>query len=233
MLFQIKAVVLWPRRSGFEPRKLDFQLGRVNIISGASKTGKSAIIPIIDYCLCSDSCGIPVETIRNACEWFGIIIATDQGEMLFARKEPGTQKQTSEMYCKEAQVIDAVPNRISGNTTTDAIKSKLGDLCGLSRLDLSVAGSSTAFSQRVSFRDLMAFVFQPQNVVANPDVMFYKADTYQHREKMVHPTGACAGLRNGGHADSVWSYVNSSEQKEPACLLSSGCIRSFVFAATG
>ena len=30
----------------------------------------------------------------------------------------------------------------------------------------------------------MAFTFQPQNIVANPDVMFFKADTTEHREKL-------------------------------------------------
>ena len=34
---------------------------------GASKTGKSAVIPIIDYCLASGKCSIPVGTIRRAC----------------------------------------------------------------------------------------------------------------------------------------------------------------------
>ncbi len=31
---------------------------------------------------------------------------------------------------------------------------------------------------------MMAFTFQPQNIVANPDVLFFKADTYEHREKL-------------------------------------------------
>jgi hypothetical protein len=31
---------------------------------------------------------------------------------------------------------------------------------------------------------MSAFTFQPQNLVANPDVFFYKADTYEHREKL-------------------------------------------------
>jgi hypothetical protein len=30
----------------------------------------------------------------------------------------------------------------------------------------------------------MAFIFQPQNIVANPDVLFFKADTFEHREKL-------------------------------------------------
>ena len=36
----------------------------------------------------------------------------------------------------------------------------------------------------MSFRDLVAFMFQPQNVVANPNVLFYKTDSYEHREKL-------------------------------------------------
>ncbi|MGA2712778.1 MAG: DUF3732 domain-containing protein [Bryobacteraceae bacterium] len=30
----------------------------------------------------------------------------------------------------------------------------------------------------------MAFTFQPQNIVANPDILFFKADTTEHREKL-------------------------------------------------
>ena len=38
--------------------------------------------------------------------------------------------------------------------------------------------------KRTGFRDLMAFTFQPQNIVANPDILFFKADTTEHREKL-------------------------------------------------
>ena len=31
----------------------------------------------------------------------------------------------------------------------------------------------------------MAFLFQPQNIVANADVLFYKADTMEHRKKLI------------------------------------------------
>ena len=36
-----------------------------------------------------------------------------------------------------------------------------------------------------SYRDFMAFLFQPQNIVANADVLFYKADTMEHRKKLI------------------------------------------------
>lgn len=69
MFFQIKEIVLWPKNGSLEPRRLPFEKGKVNVISGGSRTGKSAIIPIIDYCLGSKKCRIPVNTIRNSCEW--------------------------------------------------------------------------------------------------------------------------------------------------------------------
>src|SRR6266536_6029758 len=105
MYFQIKEVVLWPKRAGLAPSRVKFDLGKANIISGTSRTGKSAIIPIIDYCLGSDKCTIPVNTIRDACSWFGIVVHTASGEKLFARREPGQQKATGDMFVLEASEI--------------------------------------------------------------------------------------------------------------------------------
>lgn len=41
----------------------------VNIITGDSKTGKSALVEIIDYCLCSSRCTIPKGKITD----FGVL----------------------------------------------------------------------------------------------------------------------------------------------------------------
>ena len=98
MYLQIREIVLWPRNPNFEPRRLQFELGKVNVISGASRTGKSAVIPIIDYCLGAGTCSIPVKTIRKYCEWFGVVVATAQGDKLMARREPGAQRNTDDMY---------------------------------------------------------------------------------------------------------------------------------------
>lgn len=184
MYLQIREIVLWPRNPNFEPRRLQFELAKVNVISGASRTGKSAVIPIIDYCLGAGTCSIPVKTIRKYCEWFGVVVATSQGDKLLARREPGPQRSTDDMYLLEAERISDIPRRIAKNTNADAVKRLLDELAGLSKLDFSGGEESTGFDGRPSFRDLAAFTFQPQNVVANPDVLFFKANTYEHREKL-------------------------------------------------
>lgn len=184
MYFQIRGIVLWPRNKKFKPHTLRFELGKVNVISGASRTGKSAVIPIIDYCLGASTCSIPVNTIRKYCEWFGIVVATEQGDKLLARKEPGSQRSTNDMFMLEAKEINKIPLHISKNTNVVAVKRLLDDLANLPNLDFYGGEDSSGFDGRPAFRDLAAFTFQPQNVVANPDVLFFKANTYEHREKL-------------------------------------------------
>lgn len=182
MYFQLLKLILWPRTDE-KPRELDFHPGVVNVISGASKTGKSAVIPIIDYCLASDKCAIPVGVIRENCSWFGIVIDTVEGQKLLARREPGDQQSTGDMVLIEADTVE-IPDRIEGKDTTQAnVKKVLDRLAGLTNLGFD-PDSEAASQSRPSFRDLMAFTFQPQNIVANPDVMFFKADTSEHRDKL-------------------------------------------------
>ena len=184
MFFQIKEIVLWPRNSALTPRRVQFELGKVTVISGASRTGKSAVIPIIDYCLGSKSCSIPVKTIRNACEWFGVVVKTSMGDKLFARREPGAQRSTDEMYVLEAATISDIPTKLIKNSTASDVRRLLDELAGLSNLDFGAGESRSGFEGRPSFRDLSAFLFQPQNVVANPEVLFFKTDRHEHREKL-------------------------------------------------
>jgi hypothetical protein len=184
MFFQIKEIILWSKNAALKPRRLLFELGKVNIISGASKTGKSAIIPIIDYCLGAGKCRIPSGIIRDACEWFGILVQTDMGQKLFARREPGSQKSIGDMFVLEGKEITIPENINSKNTRSDAVKQSLDYFAGLTALDFNFDKNVSGFKARPSFRDLSAFIFQPQNVVASPDVLFYKCDTYEHREKL-------------------------------------------------
>jgi len=182
MYFQLRKLILWPRSDG-EPRELDFLPGVVNVISGASKTGKSAVIPIVDYCLASDKCAIPVGVIRENCSWFGIVIETVEGQKLLARREPGDQQSTGDMVLIEGDTVE-VPRRIELKDTTHLnVKKTLDRLAGLTNLGFE-PDSDAPNQSRPSFRDLVAFTFQPQNIVANPDVMFFKADTSEHRDKL-------------------------------------------------
>ena len=53
----IKSIIIFDKNG--EKRVVPLKQG-VNIITGESKTGKSALVEIIDYCLCSTRCTMPV-----------------------------------------------------------------------------------------------------------------------------------------------------------------------------
>lgn len=180
MDFQIERLILWSRDEKHPPRELHFKPGAVNVISGASKTGKSAIIPIVDYCLGSERCSIPVGTIRDATRWFGVVLRSAQGRHLFARREPEGQRSTGDMYVAEGPEIETPQSTPIRNTSVEVVKAQLDAIAGLTNLDFDVAEIGRGFSGRPSFRDMVSFTFQPQNIVANPNVLFYKADSFQH-----------------------------------------------------
>ncbi|MDE0260162.1 MAG: DUF3732 domain-containing protein [Gammaproteobacteria bacterium] len=183
MKLQVEAVILWPRDTESAPRVLKFKPGLVNVITGGSKTGKSAIIPILDYCLGADKCTIPVGPIREACSWFGVLLVSEYGRHLLARREPENQQSTADMHLLEGNEV-SIPDVVHRNISVGAVKGYLDELAGLTKLDFDVQATGSGFKGRPSFRDMTAFIFQPQNVVANPAVLFYKADSYAHREKL-------------------------------------------------
>jgi hypothetical protein len=210
MELQILEVILWPKNSA-PPRRLKFFPGKVNIISGASKTGKSAVVPIIDYCLCSSKCSIPVGVIREACSWFGILIQTKEGKKLLARREPGDNIQSSDMFILEGTQIE-LPLTIGGkNSNVEAIKEMLNGLSGLSNQGFDPA-SDSGFKSRAGFRDLMAFTFQPQNIVANPDVLFYGSDTTAHREKLKTIFSYVLGATTAEMLSAEWELASLNKE---------------------
>lgn len=183
MKFSIRKIILWPKKDGQTYREIPFELGKINVITGSSRTGKSALIPIIDYCLGAQKCSIPVDTIRNACTWFGVLFELDREQMLLCRKEPGLKASTGEMFILRGNDI-CIPETIDSNITSDEVKNILNELFSMSFLELDPY-SDRMGSARPSYRDFMAFLFQPQNIIANSEVLFYKADTTEHRQKLI------------------------------------------------
>ncbi len=184
MQFQIKKVIIWPKKVDFGPRIVSFRENSVNVITGESRTGKSAVIPIIDYCLGASKCAIPVDTIRNACCWFGVLAQVEGAEWLFARKGPDQHESTGEMFVESGASV-SIPDVIaSGNTTADAMKQSLNELAGLTDLPMAQRTEGFIKGSRPSFRDLVSFVFQPQNVVANSDVLFFKTGQTEYRQRL-------------------------------------------------
>jgi hypothetical protein len=168
----------------FLPQIVPFEPGKVNVITGASRTGKSAIIPIIDYCLASIDCSIPIDTIRDYAAWYGIVVKTALEEVLIARKVPvGTTSSNEFFLMRGSNLIPPVIIKQS-NEKLDGVKNLLNGLSGVPYFELNNESENNGYQARLSFRDLMAFAFQSQDIVANQNILFYKTHSHEHREKL-------------------------------------------------
>lgn len=184
MQFQILNLVIWPKNEELLPQVVEFQPGKLNVITGASRTGKSAIIPIIDYCLASKECTIPIDTIRDHASWYGIVVSTSVEKILISRRVPQGNQSSNDFFVLRGKQL-VIPLQVGqANETTDGIKLMLDGLAALPYLNLHGTGDNIPYQSRLGFRDLMAFVFQSQDIVANQNILFYKTHAHEHREKL-------------------------------------------------
>ncbi len=182
MNIAILKVILWPKDTRHLPRIIPFLPGKINVITGESAAGKSTLSSIIDYCLGSGKCSIPVGLIREVTGWFGLHLQLANTEMIVARRNPEDQQTTGDFYWVEGLKLP-MPLTVEKNARVDDLKNRFNQISHLPSLDFT-ADEIVGFGSRPSFRDMAAFNFQPQHIVANPYTFFYKADTTEHREKL-------------------------------------------------
>jgi hypothetical protein len=183
MNFQLLKLIIWPQNNRLMPRIVEFKPGKVNVITGASRTGKSAIIPIIDYCLASSDCFIPIDTIRDFTSWYGVVFEAETEQILISRRVPIGNKVSNDFYLLRGSSINIPLEITESNEKSENVKHILNTIAGLPYFDLGHEGEAS-FQSRLSFRDLMAFVFQNQDVVANQNILFYKTHAHKHRERL-------------------------------------------------
>lgn len=171
---QIRKIVLYSHKG--KVREVKFNINAINIITGGSKRGKSAVIDIIDYCLGSSKCNVAEGIISNTVSWFGVLLWFPGSEIFIARRNPppGTSI-TDDAYFEEINQIDVLPTfPITPNSTISAIKKVLDDRLGLGDAleEESLFSASSIGSSNI--RQAIRYCFQAQGEIANKDVLFNK-----------------------------------------------------------
>jgi energy-coupling factor transporter ATP-binding protein EcfA2 len=171
---QINKIVLYSLDG--KTRVLPFELGKVNIITGESKSGKSALIEILNYCLASNSCDIPEGIIRDSVSYFSVIVTFNDGESTFiARENPNIRGiQASSTVCLVRNIGETIPSlaAITSNINIDTLKEFLTRKIGISE-NLHIPDSLTREPLQANFKHSRFYCYQPQYLVADPYQLFY------------------------------------------------------------
>lgn len=158
-----------------EKRKISFASSGLNIITGESKSGKSAIIHILDYCLGSNNCHIPLGIIREKVAWYAIRLVLDDGELFVARKNPAPGKKTSyEIFLDTQQGVSPETHEdLDANSNLDGLRKVLSSAVGIDENLHVPAEEQTRDPLEANFRHAIIYSFQDQSLIDNKNQLFY------------------------------------------------------------
>lgn len=169
---QLDALILYNRDG--EQRRISFDAGELNIITGDSRTGKSSLINIIRFCLGSDNPHTPYGPIQRSVAWYGLLAHVGETRSFIGRPAPeGDSATSATMLLVGADDAPAFDELVS-NTTNEALRQYLGGLLGIED-NLNVPGVGQT-RQRLSatFVHSLYYCFQGQGEVANPNILFHR-----------------------------------------------------------
>jgi uncharacterized protein (UPF0212 family) len=170
---QIKSLVLY----SFDGKinEISFDLGRVNILTGPSGRGKSALLSVVDYCLGASRFDIPAGTISNSVSWFAIKLDFGAEQLFVARRGVPVGRTASNEFFLRSNPGHETPtaSELKPNARKDDLTDRVGSLLGVG-VTLLPRADGTADRQKLTFRSGLIYSFQKQNEIANPDLFFHR-----------------------------------------------------------
>ena len=178
---------------------VNFKKG-LNIVTGKSSTGKSALIEIFDYCFGSGENTIPKGVITKSAAIYYVALAVNEQDMVVAR-DP---EITSKAFFRRVEIFnsaDIVRDYFSSTYFRPLVEFKkhLREFfLDIDDVDESLAArANRRFNQKAatpSIRSFSSFMLQHQNLVANKHALFYRFDEKEKRDQTIEHTKIFLGL---------------------------------------
>ncbi len=178
MNFYINRIILWLNNG--EKRYIKFEKDKVNVITGNSKTGKTAILEIIDYCLCSTQNNISEEYIGENVSWYGLDFYINSKHYFIAR---GDTKHNSYKFYFSATGIE--PDTPTDTMSIVDVKSILEEEFSINKNTVIPFGGKTIKQgSKISYRYFLMFNTISGDIIENSKTYFDKQYDDRYREAL-------------------------------------------------
>lgn len=176
-------------------REVEFTPG-LNVITGESKSGKSALLEIIDYCMGSSRSYIPKGVITNFTYIFVTVFQIGSMNLVLGRKsfdDNGRKQMYVQRSTKEFNINDITLDLFTDemSVSVEEAKMDLEDAFGMKVSDMS--DNNNKKEGRPSVRSMTSYLFQHQNLIANKFALFYRFDDYYKKEDVIKEFPIFAG----------------------------------------
>lgn len=157
-------------------RDLRFKVDGLNVITGRSSTGKSALSEIIEYCMGRSTFNVPEGIIRDKVAWFGVIYEFENEQILVAKPTPphGGASCSTAMLRRGTQLPIPEFEDLVVNTDDDSIVELLSRLLGIPENRTTVALEHSRVSYDANIKHTFYYLFQKEGLAANKDQLFYR-----------------------------------------------------------
>lgn len=188
----IKSIIIFGKNG--EKRIVSLEQG-VNIITGESKTGKSALVEIIDYCLCSTRCTVPKGKITEFSYLYTLVMLIGDSTYIIARYNWDNGGKMH--FSKEA--ADFSPENLEVTYFIEKtalpykdVKNKIECVLGL--FITNMATDADQKGKKASLRNMVSYLFQHQNLMASKFALFYRFSDFYKRKDAIEQFPVFAGI---------------------------------------
>ncbi len=179
---KIQSIVIYSHDG--QKRVLPFDVDGLNIITGRSSTGKSALSEIIEYCMGRSAFNVPEGVIRDKVSWFGVIYQFGHDQVLVAKPTPaaGYTSCNVAMLRRGNNLAPPEFEDLAVNSDDDAVVSTLSNLLGIPENLTNVGPEQSRASYSTNVKHSFYYLFQKQGIVANKDQLLYRQnEPFQHQ----------------------------------------------------
>jgi len=148
----------------------------MSIITGASKTGKSSLIDIIEFCFGREQCNVSDGVIRQNVSWYGLLLDRGDARIFIARRNPKPPKtRDPDVYLAIGGEIE-MPDyyELHANLTVDGIESVLTNSVGIAENMTEVPEGQSRQSLRANIKHALLFCIQDQDEIDSRKVLFHR-----------------------------------------------------------
>lgn len=183
MNFNINKIILWLKNG--TKRELTFEANKVNVITGDSNTGKTAILEIVDYCFFASKSKISESMINENILWYGLSIDINDKKYTIGRKSLNQGAVSDEYYFSSTGEI---PDVITTNNSENSIKSLLETEFKINNkvvIPYNYGSNIIKAGSKISLRYFLMFNTISVNIIENDTGVFFdKQDEARYREAL-------------------------------------------------
>lgn len=173
---QLVSISLYSVRG--DRKDIPFELGKLNIITGQSKTGKSVLVKLIDYCMGRSLIPTSAGNVEKSLAWVGALWQLEDGSRAFVgRPIPNrvTENSQAMLLFGNATLQPPEAGSLRPDTNTVQLRFELGARIGITESRIDPAAGSLRPALRTHLGHAALLCLQNQDEISSSTRIFHRS----------------------------------------------------------